>query len=232
MSDSIIEGLPSLLVFGPQTEFPPESSLQAARQVLIRSPHLTALREALVDLHKYWRDLVDFDPSLQRVPGDEYINHLRQWVENGGPFPHHDGHVPNHYALTVTVLLQIIQYVRFLEQFRSVSHSKVLEGVRTGGVQGFCVGFLSALAVATSEDEADIGASAAIALRLAVSIGAYVDRDGEYSSAATRYATVAVRLREGNAEDKSALNNVIHSIPHVSQHRLRLPGALLLMTVS
>lgn len=221
-----MEGLPSLLVFGPQTEFPPESSLQAARQDLIRSPHLVALRQALVNLPEYWRSLIKFDPSLQRVPGDEYIDHLRQWAEHGGPFPHHDGHVPNHYALAVTILLQIIQYVRFLEHLRSGSHSKVLESVRTGGIQGFCVGFLSALAVATAQNEADIGASAAIALRLAVFIGAYVDRDGEYSPAATRYATVAVRLREDNAQDKNALNSIIQSIPHVSQHRLPLSEPL------
>lgn len=211
------EGLPSLLVFGPQTEFPPEASLQAARQELISNPYLADLRNSVSELFDYWRELVGFDPTLQQVPGAEHLERLSQWVENGGPFPHHHGHIPNHYALTVTVILQIAQYIRFIEQLGEGSHSKVLQSVTRGGIQGFCVGFLSALAVATSESEADIGASAATALRLAVAIGAYVDSDGEYSPTETRYATVAVRWRDGSADDKSEVVKIVESIPRVSQ---------------
>lgn len=218
MSNSAAQDLPSLLVFGPQTEFPPESSFQAARQELISSPHLAALREAVYQLPQYWRDLVAFDQSLQRVPGAEYLDHLSQWVKNGGPFPHHNEDAPNHYALAVTVLLQLTQYTLSLGPLESDSHSKVLESVRTGGIQGFCVGFLSALAVATSESEANLGPHAATALRLAVCIGAYVDRDGIYAPAETIYATVAVRWRDGNANDKSELVEIVQSMPHVSQH--------------
>lgn len=208
--------LPSLLVFGPQMEFPPESSLQAARQDLIRSPQLAALRTAVHDLPEYWQDLVKFDPSLQDVPGAEYLDRLKQWVEKGGPFFHHDGPIPNHYALTVTVLLQIIQYIRYLEHLGEGSHAKVLQSVKAGGIQGFCVGFLSALAVATSENEASLGASATTALRLAVAIGAYVDRDGAYSPATTTYATVAVRWKDGNADGNSEIVKMIKSLPGVS----------------
>lgn len=233
MPNSATEGIPSLLVFGPQAEFPPESSLQAARQELTSSPHLGALREAVCGLSGYWQELVKFDQSLESVPGAEYLDHLRRWVKNGDPFPpHHQDHVPNHYALAVTVILQIIQYIRYVEHLGNDSHALVLESLRVGGIQGFCVGFLSALAVASSESEAALGPSAATALRLAVIIGAYVDRDGAYSPAATKYTAVAVRWREGNADDKSEVHQIIQSTPNVSQHEAPHAVRLLMIHVS
>lgn len=232
MPNSATKGLPSLLVFGPQAEFPPESSLQAARQELTSSPHLGALREAVCGLSEYWQELVEFDQGLESVPGAEYLDHLRQWVKNGGPFPHHQNRMPNHYALAVTVILQITQYIRYVEHLGSESHARVLEHLSAGGIQGFCVGLLSALAVASSENEAALGPSAAVALRLAVIIGAYVDRDGAYSPAATKYATVAVRWREGKAYDESEVHQIIQSTPNVSQHEARNATRPLVVHVS
>ncbi|KAL2015753.1 hypothetical protein VTK56DRAFT_4881 [Thermocarpiscus australiensis] len=215
MSPSITADLPSLLVFGSQTEFPPpEQALQDARHELIGNPQLSALKEAVDDLPRFWQELVDFDPSLREVPGNKHLSHLKQWVNDGGSFPHRQSNAPSHYALAVTVLLQITQYTRYLGQLGKDAHRIILDSVKTGGgIQGFCVGFLSAAAVATPGSERDIGPSAAVALRLAVSIGAYVDQDGAYSPAATEYVAVAVRWRDGNAEDKANAAAIIRSIP-------------------
>jgi len=218
MSSLATDSLPSLLVFGPQTEFPPEKVLQDSRQELISSPQLSALREAVDDLPQFWQRLVDFDPSLRQVPGEKYLGHLKHWVKDGGRFPHQQNNSPNHYALAVTVLLQITQYTRYLDQLGRGSHYKILNSVKAGGIQGFCVGFLSAVAVASSGSEVDLGPSAAIALRLAVCIGAYVDQDGAYSPVATEYMAVAIRWKGGNADDKAEAAKIIRSIPNVSQH--------------
>lgn len=168
------------------------------------------------DLPQFWQGLVDFDPSLGKIPGSEYLGHLKQWVKDGGPFPHHQSNPPNHYALAVTVLLQITQYTHYLDQLGNDSHRKILNSVLAGGIQGFCVGFLTAVAVASSRSEVDLGPSAAIALRLAVGIGAYVDHDGAFSPVATEYMAVAIRWREGNADDKVEATKIIRSIPDVS----------------
>jgi hypothetical protein len=58
------------------------------------------------------------------------------------------------------------------------SHSTILDHiVKEGGVQGFCAGLLSALAITSSLDEESIGIHGALFVRLAFSIGAYVDLD-------------------------------------------------------
>lgn len=205
-----LESLPSLLVFGPQTEFPSEEILNEFRQELISSPRLSALKQAVDSLPEYWQILVDYDPSLCHIPGAKSLDELKQWVKDGGDFPRFES---NHYALAITVLLQITQYSRYLDRLGKESHRKVLESVKIGGIQGFCVGFLGAVAVATSVTEADLGASAAIALRLAVSIGAYVDKDGAYAPVPTDYLAVAIRWKEGNEEDKASAAEIARSLP-------------------
>ncbi|EHK97154.1 putative Phthiocerol synthesis polyketide synthase type I PpsA [Glarea lozoyensis 74030] len=142
------EGLPSLLVFGPQTEFPSEQVLHDLRQELLSSPRLSVLLKAIDDLPQFWQSLVDFDPSLRQIPGNEHLGQLKH-----------------------------------------------------------------AVAVATSESEADLGSSAAVALRLAVSIGAYVDQDGAYAAVATDYLAVAVRWKEGNEEEKASTAGIAHLLP-------------------
>ncbi|KAL8727819.1 MAG: hypothetical protein Q9166_005811 [cf. Caloplaca sp. 2 TL-2023] len=215
MSPMATDSLPSLLVFGPQTEYPAEKALHRFRQELISSPRLSALKDAVDDLPQFWQGLVDFDPSLRQVPGAKYLGHLKQWVTDGGSFPHQQRNSANHCALAVTVLLQITQYTRYLDHLGKDPHRNVLNSVKAGGgIQGFCVGFLSAIAVASSGSEVDLGASAAIALRLAVCIGAYVDQDGAYAPVATEYTAVAIRWREGNTDDKAEVAEIIQSIPN------------------
>ncbi|KAF2230777.1 hypothetical protein EV356DRAFT_579785 [Viridothelium virens] len=213
MSSSIIETLPSLLVFGPHTEFPVEKVFDDFCQRLNNTPRLAALRDAVHDLPQFWKRLVDFDPSLSQIPGAEYLGQVKQWLKDGGPLAHRHSKAPSHYGLAVTFLLHIIQYSRYLDQLGKDSHSKILDSVKIGGIHGHCVGFLSAVAVAICRSDADLGLSAAIGLRLAVCIGAYVDQDGAYSPVPKEYMAVAIRWRGVNINDKTAITRIVNSIP-------------------
>ncbi|KAK7993967.1 C6 finger domain-containing protein [Apiospora arundinis] len=204
--------LPSILVFGPQGDLASEKTRQDLRLELNSSTRLSALREAVDDLPQFWEALVNFDPSLGRVPGAKYIGELKQWLNNtAAPVPYPQTSVPNHCALALSVLVQITQYTHYLDHLGHNSHPRVLSSTRLGGVHGFCVGILSAIAVAVSTTEADLGHFAAIALRLAVCIGAYVDLDGIYSSIPTGYRAIALRWREGRVEDKAEVTDILES---------------------
>ena len=208
--------IPSLLVFGPLTEFPSQDTLAELRQELIRNPRLSGFQNAVNNLPKFWQTLTDSDPGLRCVPGAEYLEDLRGWVVDGGLFPHHLGQIPNVYALPVTVIVQIIQYFRYLSWLGvEHAHDLVLEGVQSGGIQGFCAGFLSAIAVSSSKKETDIGAVAAISLHLAVSIGAYVDQDGVFAEPPNETACAVIRWRGDNVSKKDELNDLIRTYPDV-----------------
>ncbi|KAI8945339.1 BcPKS19, polyketide synthase [Xylaria longipes] len=220
--------LPSVLIFGPHTKFPPGEILEELRQELNIVPRLSALKDAVDDLPRFWNALIDFDPELRRVPGAGYLGQLSQWLKDGGRFPHDQSDAPNHYSLAVTVLLQISQYSRFLDCLGTDAHPRILRSVQAGGIQGFCSGFLVSIAVASAEKEADLGPAAAVALRLAVCIGAYVDRDGMYSQHPERYSCIAIRWKEGNSDGKSEVTKMIQQLskprPEYPAHSIAIVG--------
>ena len=202
---------PSLLVFGPQTELPSQDVIDQLRQELIQTPQLSCLVDAVKNVTEFWKALVNFDPGLDHVSGAKSLTDLQQWVVEGGSLPNHKA---NTYLLPVTVILQITQYVRYLNQLNVTKpHSFLLKGLQVGGIQGFCVGFLGATAVATSESEAEIAATAAVVLRLAVCIGAYVDRN-QLGRQSMKVGCVAIRWREDEVSEKEIVD-LIHTYPEV-----------------
>lgn len=206
----------SLLAFGPQIEFSFQDVLADLRQELINNPRLSGFHSAVKHLPGFWKTLIDSDSTLDPVPGAEYLGHLRRWVVDGGLFPHHLGKITNVYALPITVILQITQYFRYLSWLGvDDAHGVVLEGLESDGIQGFCLGFLSALAVSSSEQEADIGPVATISLRLAVSIGAYVDQDGVFAEPPNEMACAAIRWRGENVSKRDELTDLIRTYPDV-----------------
>ena len=207
--------IPSLLVFGPQTKLPSQEVLAELRHELIKNPQLSRLQDAAKNLSTFFQTLIDFDPSLSHVPGITYLDDLQRWIVDGGAFPHHLGNTPNVYALPVTLLLQITQYVRYLDQLGGTDpHRCVLEGVQAGGIHGFCIGFLSAIAVSSSKDATEIATMAAVSLRFVVCIGAYVDRDGRFAEQSNETACVAIRWRSDNINKKD-VTDLIQTYPDV-----------------
>ncbi|KAK4504497.1 hypothetical protein PRZ48_005413 [Zasmidium cellare] len=196
---------PSLLVFGSQSEPPSTAELHDCYAELCGNPSLTELRQQARQLPEFWQRLVDFDPALNIVPGAEYLDLLARWANGKARLPL-DDKFPNHFVLAITILLQVTQYTRYLRRIGPDAQQRVLNSVRSeGSVQGLCVGFLSAIAIAGSISESEIGSHAALALRLAVSAGAYVDQDGQYSATPTEYATVAVRW---SGQDESGVTRL------------------------
>jgi len=207
--------VPSLLVFGPQTELPSLEVLAELRQELVKNPRLSSLQDAVKNLPRFWQTLTNFDPNLSRVPGAKYLDDLQRWIVDGDAFPHHLGDTPNVYSLPVTLILQIIQYVRYLNRLgENDPHRLVLEGLQAGGTQGFCVGFLSAIAVSSSESAADIAAVAAVSLRFAVCIGAYVDQDGSFAEQANQTSCLSIRWRSDDVDEKEVAD-LISTYPDV-----------------
>ena len=207
---------PSLLVFGAQTELPSQEVLADLRRELTQNPSLSSLKDAAEDLLRFWHTLTEFDPDLRQVPGPQYLSDFQHWIAAGGAFPHHGSKNPNVYALPVTVLLQITQYMRYLGGLRvKEPHRHVLEGLRHGGAHGFCVGLLSALAVSCGPTEAAIAAVAGTSLRLAVCIGAYVDRDARFADTPDQKGCIAVRWKDDDAEGKDEVIALVRTFQDV-----------------
>lgn len=217
-----LPALPSLLIFGPQTELPSQDVLADLRRELLHNPSLSGLAAAVKDLPRFWHTLTDFDSDLRQVPGESYLGAFQHWISHGGAFPHHGAGNPNVYALPVTVVLQIIQYIQYTSTLGlDEPHRHVLDGLRDGGAQGFCVGLLSALAVSSSGTEAEIAGVASAGMRLAVCIGAYIDKDGRFGALSDGKACVALRWRSDEAGAKDDVIALVRTFEDVGLHQLR-----------
>ena len=182
--------LPSLIVFGSLNIWPSAEEQQELRRSILQQDHLSQVREAICRLPEVWETLLANDTGLDTVQGAAAAEQLATWVSSGGALSR--GTTQNNIlSLPLTILSHLCEYMTYLQQ-TGFSHSTILEHVvKAGGVQGFCAGLLSALAVAGSRDEGSVGLHGALSVRLAFATGAYVDldslRNGQTSCLALRW---------------------------------------------
>ena len=211
-----------LIVFGPQTPCPSKGFLAEIRKYLVSEPRLVTFLEALKDLPKLWDRLVDHDDTLKALPGRETLVRLGNWIEHG-ELPDEIIAESSLFGMPLTIVIHIVQYFHYLDG--NMSHTQLMEDVCTAGVQGFCLGLLSAVAVGCARDEAEIDAQAAVALRLAVCIGAYIDLHRVYTVDSSDSVSLAVRWR--SVTSHNSLLEVLQTYPDVSNHTLHLASELL-----
>lgn len=192
--------LPSIVAFGSQTTWPSSEYLSQMRNSLLLDPRLRTFITAIKELPHFWQDLLNHNPDLSVVPAQACLDDLVEWL-NHGAFKTTKGVPANVLTMPFTIILHICQYFHYLDRLHS-RHSEVLEKLKTGGVQGFCTGMLTAIAVASSRNEEEINVMGAVALKLALCVGAYVDLDGTSADVGHATNSIAVRWRSGGGHDR------------------------------
>ena len=203
---------PSMIAFGSQITWPSTEYLFQLRAALLLEPRLKTFLVAIKELPRVWQDLTAHDPRLTAVPGQAWLDDLVEWV-NHGEVLSTSGLPPNVLTMPFTIIIHIIQYFHYIEGLQ-INHAEVLKNVKTAGIQGFCTGILTAIAVACSEDEEDINVFCVVALKLALCIGAYVDLDGAFANEVNETTSVAVRWRSEGGHD--SILETLKSYPEVS----------------
>ncbi|KAK1579385.1 beta-ketoacyl synthase domain-containing protein [Colletotrichum navitas] len=202
---------PSLLLFGPQGRLCPED-LSEFRTHLTSDSRLSELLVAAQDLHKFWPRAVHLDPELAQVPAKSYLHGLSEWLAHATSSPCSSPILPAVLSLPLNFLFQLTQYLSFLQSVDGHGEDPqrmLLDGLEHGGVQGFCVGFLSAITVASSNNVQEIFETAKNALRLAVFIGAYVDKDAMQ----TETKCISVRGKQPDVKSWKNATNVLQAFP-------------------
>ncbi|KAL2813644.1 hypothetical protein BDW59DRAFT_167452 [Aspergillus cavernicola] len=192
---------PAALVFGPQTTLPSAELAFQLRAALLLDPRLYSLRACIETLPEIWPVLVALDLSLESVPGTQALQDLCRWLTHGEFPPVKEiSELPAVIVTPFTVTLHIVQYMCYADpKNRGPTHEEVIQSVKDrGGIQGFCNGLLSAVAIATSPDVESVCSRAAVALKLAVAIGAYIDLDCLNSCT----SSIAIRSRIATTENR------------------------------
>ena len=188
--------LPSLIAFGALAPWPASDRLDQLRNALLHQKCLKPIVKAFQELPLLWRALSDQDPSLNSIAGEAAADHLAQWITGAGVAQIFvdKGNITR---MPLTTTAQIADYISYLRQGdEPLGHESVMKSVAAGGgVQGFCIGLLSALAVASGKTEDDVGRVAADSVRLAFCVGAYVDLDRHRNGGDSKASTLAIRWK-------------------------------------
>lgn len=211
---------PSLVVFGPQARLSSDD-LATLQSHLTFNTRLSKLSDSIRSLSDFWPKLVCFDPELAKVPGESALHCLEEWLTPGysdaGSILDYT-EFPAILSCPLNFLLQIVQYHGILVQYGNEGNAQqaMLQKLRHGGVQGFCLGLLCAITVAVSGSDEELIDTAIRVLRLAICIGAYVDKDAINQ---TRQRATCISVRGPGvwtpAENRKLVAKVLEDFPDV-----------------
>ncbi|KAI0896172.1 hypothetical protein F4806DRAFT_53018 [Annulohypoxylon nitens] len=154
----------TLLLFGPQLVRLVPSRLVDLRRTVIEDPNLEFLVEIIKDLPLLWANTIQPSvPCLGSLENaKEKLQQIVTFFENETEEAPRLAPPYNLLLAPLSVIAQIAEYVHHGHQ---------------GTAQGFCIGFLSAAAVASARNKTELEGLTATAVRLAVAIGGFVDFD-------------------------------------------------------
>lgn len=169
----------TLLLFGPQALSFNAESLQTLREFLREAEDCKWMLDIVSELPTRWNELAKQFPKLQSIPGERLLNDLKRWFQ-GDDADQATSQLPNILLTPLVVLTQLTQFSRYLSHSLAGASAQVDDLFRALAQHhvetvGLCTGLLSASAVSSASDAATFRQYGAVAVRLAMVIGALVD---------------------------------------------------------
>jgi hypothetical protein len=188
------------VLFGPKCP-ETERSVLHIRRYLSSHGNTGWLEDAIQGLSSVWHDVKRIWPAAERIPGEEQLKQLSLFLRGGAILPDMSD-LMNFLLVPITVLRHLVE---FHELKGTKNHYEI------NNIQGFCVGYLSAVAACWETDHIEFPKVVATMLRMAVCIGAVVDLDELEKQRAT---SMAVRWK--TSADCNLLTALLGRYPGVS----------------
>jgi hypothetical protein len=204
----------SLIVFGSQGGVPDQAYLSSIRSFLLQDKHTIPLVETIITLPAWWDTICLSHTRLQRIAGRSLFKRLRQWLLEGVPVGF-DRLEPNTILAPLTVITQVVEYLWYLRSC-GADHGSISQAAGAQGFQGLCIGQLTAIACCSALDERQLIKQAAVAVRLAILIGAIVDLDGCLAEPPREWVCVVARHKSTNPS--TTITDVLDNYPEVRCH--------------
>ena len=193
-------------LFGPQVTNWTHKSLSNLQSALLEDRKLKYLRQTLAELPSLW-SMLEKDYGLRGFSGAEKLQELQDFTTGAKRLDPHN--LTNTHLSPLTVVSQVIDLIQTTDTSGTKDHILGFEAA-----QGFCIGFLSAAALASANEWTDFERNISNAIRLAACIGIVVDAEN-LSRLAQERAT-AVHVRWKTAEDRALLETCLDLFPGVS----------------
>lgn len=181
-------------------------SLSGVQSALLEEHKLEFLKQALIELPSLWI-MLEKDYGLHGFSAANELQELRDFAMGDKDLDPQD--LTNTQLSSLTVVSQIVNLIQLTDG------AGTKDGILGfGAAQGFCIGFLSAAALASANDWTDFECNVSNAVRLAACVGIIID--AEKASCPAQERATAVHVRWKTAEDRAFLETYLDLFPGVS----------------
>ena len=204
----------SHVIFGSLSSCLDKPRLLRLRGNILNSPDLRFLLGVIDELPSVWPVIRATCPQVGKARGADQLEQVKQFLHDGVLSFGETGSIPCLTASLLTVLSHVTEYIIFSRNAPDAScgdsHGWFHE---VQEVQGFCIGFLAAAAVACSDNKSEFCTYASVALRLAVCIGATIDA-AEDPLPPSKYSR-SYSVRRKTETEKKQLDAILESVTGV-----------------
>lgn len=204
-----------VLLFGSQALALDEASLHQLRSAVLSTPALEWVLNTIVELPQYWDTFSKAIPNLQHIPGAQQLDDLKLWIETG-KFKNASFPLPNILLTPLVVITHLVQYETFLGNNLPQpprSNDMSVSAKVNAETLGLCTGLLSAAAVSCSDDLIQLHHYSAVAVRLAMIVGALIDAQDK--SAGVDGASKSFSAAWSSPETGVELETILKRFPDV-----------------
>lgn len=190
----------SAAFFCPQSRAPSADYLDGLYQFLSRNALGTAFLRDIADLDQMWPIFSAARDDIRDLPNARSnIRVLVDWA-NGGPSAAISKASSGVIALPAVFIVQLGQYLRYLEA-HAITHTEFISQLKdAGGVHGYCGGAAAALSVACAANETQLIEHACILLRLFLGIGCCIEAVDDWTTCES--TVLACRLKYAGQGDE------------------------------
>ncbi|RMZ84871.1 hypothetical protein DV738_g250, partial [Chaetothyriales sp. CBS 135597] len=192
-----------IALFGSQVTHWTQESLSALQFALLQNSDLEFMTKTLVQLPSLWSTL-DKNHGIFGFHVEERLRDIRDFAL-GKTIPDPQNLTNTHLA-PLTVVSQVVDLVHLAN---GLDKSSILQAFQAA--QGFCIGFLSAAALAASSNWTEFERNIAHAIRLAASTGIVIDAEDASHAAPDRATAISVRCK--TAADRAYVETSLDLFP-------------------
>ncbi|KAK2748181.1 Type I Iterative PKS [Myotisia sp. PD_48] len=167
----------TVLLFGPQALTFDEQSFNRLKSSLLDTPDNRWILDVIFELPEFWKLAARLIPVLGSIDGEGLLNH---WIDSfkQAQISQKIIPLPNIILTPLVVIIHLTQYLKCWDCIHAsmddVQTPEITSSAKCKSL-GFCTGVLSATAISISTTKTQLQMNGAVAIRLAMLIGALVD---------------------------------------------------------
>ncbi|KAI1288309.1 putative polyketide synthase [Xylaria venustula] len=206
----------TVFLFGPKPSSCDWDYFSRIRSMILDVPGNEWILNVVEDLHKHWQDVRTSILGLEPTTGPDWLQFFVRWFQTGNTEQQQVSELPNVVLGPLIVIGHLAEYTQYAMQSQNDCNELDPSTLRIGpGTEtvGFCIGILSAMAVACSSTWARLHHNGAAAIRLAMVIGAVVDA---HEALEDSNKSISLLASWSSKQNLSTIERILEDFPSVN----------------